>query len=54
MLQGGWGIEAKFPYTCVYLFERDLIEWGTAFFYRDQVYDLIVYDRDLGSCAFFV
>lgn len=31
MLQGGWGIEAKFTYTCVYLCERDLIEPITAF-----------------------
>ena len=33
MLQGGWGIESKFPYTCVYLRERDLIEPITAFLF---------------------
>lgn len=25
---------------------------GHGIFHRDQVYDLIIYDRDLGSCAF--
>lgn len=31
MLQGGWWIESKFPYTCVNLRKRDLIEPITAF-----------------------
>ena len=46
--------EKAFLMNNLYTFAYMRKDWGTAFFYRDQVYDLIVYDRNLGSCAFFV
>lgn len=39
-------------YTFAYM--RKDLNGSLAFFHRDQVYDLIIYDRDLGSCAFFI